>query len=78
MELISLVRLIGCLLGFMAGYHVGAVVEMGITLAAIVVLMPKMVGTFIEGLNPVAEACQVLIAKRFKDRFTLESIPPLP
>ncbi len=56
--------LIGCLLGLFAGYPAGKVIEVGVALAATVVIMPKMVGIFVDGFTPVAAACREFISLR--------------
>ncbi|MBU5439101.1 PTS galactitol transporter subunit IIC [Tissierella sp. MSJ-40] len=67
-EPILMGTLIGLAIGVAAGYDIKGVLEMGITLGAVLVLMPKMAAMLMEGLMPVSEAGQQLIQKKFQNR----------
>ena len=67
-EPILMGTLIGLAIGVAAGYDIKGVLEMGITLGAVLVLMPKMAAMLMEGLMPVSEAGQQLIQRKFQNR----------
>lgn len=57
---------LGIVIGFLAGYPVSDVLQLGIQMAAVMVLMPTVVKFIMEGLMPIAEAAQAILDKRFK------------
>lgn len=57
--------IIGLAIGAMAGYGVRETLNVGVSTAAVMVLMPKMVSLIMEGLMPISEAAQEFIQKRF-------------
>lgn len=59
---------LGSLIGILAGYGVGDVIEIGMAMAAVMVLMPRMVKILMEGLMPVSESAREWLNKRFGDR----------
>ncbi|MEK5107581.1 PTS transporter subunit IIC [Cytobacillus sp. FSL K6-0129] len=67
-EPMTLGALIGTLLGILAGFDVAAVLTLGITVAAVMVLLPKMVDVLVEGLNIIREAAEAFLKRRFPDR----------
>lgn len=54
---------IGVLIGLLAGYDVPGLLNLGIEMAAVLKLLPKMVALFMEGLTPIAEATQSFTQK---------------
>lgn len=66
-EPIFLGTIIGGILGLVAGYDVKGILNLAITMGAVLVLIPKMAAVLMEGLMPVSEATQDLIEKRFKN-----------
>lgn len=56
---------LGCILGALAGYTPGAVVKVGVAMAGVMVLMPRMVKLLMEGLIPISEAAREFLKKRF-------------
>ena len=56
---------IGLILGssdwFIAGYGVGDVVNIGMSMAAVMILMPRMVKILMEGLMPVSESARRMV-----------------
>ncbi|MCF2647816.1 PTS galactitol transporter subunit IIC [Niallia circulans] len=66
-EPIFLGTIIGGILGLIAGYDVKGILNLAITMGAVLVLIPKMAAVLMEGLMPVSEATQDLIEKRFKN-----------
>ncbi|MDO6654787.1 galactitol-specific PTS transporter subunit IIC [Anaerobacillus sp. 1_MG-2023] len=59
---------LGAVIGILAGYSVGDVIEIGMAMAAVMVLMPRMVKILMEGLMPVSESAREWLSKRFGDR----------
>lgn len=59
---------LGALIGALAGYGVGDIIEIGMAMAAVMVLMPRMVKILMEGLMPVSESAREWLNKRFGDR----------
>ncbi|MYL29886.1 MULTISPECIES: galactitol-specific PTS transporter subunit IIC [Halobacillus] len=59
---------LGAAIGILAGYSVGDVIEIGMAMAAVMVLMPRMVKILMEGLMPVSESAREWLSKRFGDR----------
>ncbi|SET54145.1 PTS system, galactitol-specific IIC component [Salinibacillus kushneri] len=57
--------ILGAVIGLLAGYGVGDVINIGITMAAIMVLMPRMVKILMEGLTPISESAREWLNKRF-------------
>ncbi len=60
--------ILGAAIGALAGYSVGDVINIGISMAAVMVLMPRMVKILMEGLMPVSESAREWLNKRFGDR----------
>lgn len=60
--------IIGLVVGALAGYDVGGVLNLGVQTAAIMILLPKMVSVLMEGLTPVSDAANKFIKKRFPGR----------
>lgn len=59
---------LGLIMGVAAGYKVGAILTTGVTLAAVMLLLPRMIGIMMEGLVPLADSFQEYISKRFSGR----------
>ncbi len=60
--------IIGWVLGLLAGYDIGKTFNMGITMGAVMLLMPRMVKIIMEGLIPVSEAARDFLQKKYGDR----------
>ncbi|MGY4104699.1 PTS galactitol transporter subunit IIC [Ignavigranum ruoffiae] len=60
--------IIGIVIGLFAGYDLGATLKLGIALAAVMVLLPRMVALLMEGLTPISEAANEFVHKRFPGR----------
>lgn len=56
---------LGCVLGGLAGYAPGDIVKVGMAMAGVMVLMPRMVKLLMEGLIPISEAARAFLQKRF-------------
>ncbi|WP_163527157.1 galactitol-specific PTS transporter subunit IIC [Halobacillus ihumii] len=59
---------LGAAIGLLAGYSAGEVIEIGMAMAAVMVLMPRMVKILMEGLMPVSESAREWLSKRFGER----------
>ncbi|PTL21637.1 galactitol-specific PTS transporter subunit IIC [Shouchella clausii] len=59
---------LGAVIGLLAGYGIGDVIDIGIAMAAVMVLMPRMVKILMEGLLPISESAREWLNKRFGDR----------
>lgn len=59
---------LGLLLGLLAGYDAKGTLQLGVTMAGVMLLMPRMVRILMEGLMPVSEAARSFMQKRFAGR----------
>lgn len=59
---------LGLIIGVIAGYDVKGVLLLGVTMGAVLVLIPKMAGLLMEGLLPISDAASDMISKRFRNR----------
>ncbi|KAA9242061.1 MULTISPECIES: PTS galactitol transporter subunit IIC [Aerococcus] len=59
---------IGFIIGLLAGYDIGKAFQLGVSMAAVMVLMPRMVKILMEGLTPISEAAQDFADKYFSGR----------
>ncbi|WP_099974455.1 PTS galactitol transporter subunit IIC [Lactobacillus terrae] len=58
--------IIGILLGLIAHYTVAKMLTLGITMAAVMVLIPRITKVFMEGLNPTSQRAQYLLVNKYK------------
>jgi PTS system galactitol-specific IIC component len=63
--------ILGIIIGALAGYDVRGVLNIGITMGAALVLIPKMAAMLMEGLIPISDAAQEFIQKKFKTQSKL-------
>jgi len=56
---------LGVIIGILAGYNIGDIIEIGVAMAAVMVLMPRMVKLLMEGLMPVSESARDWLNKKF-------------
>lgn len=54
---------IGAVIGILAGFNVSKVLQLGMEMAAVLKLLPKMISMFMEGLTPIAESTQKFTEK---------------
>lgn len=59
---------IGIALSLIAGYTVGQALQTGVVVAAILLLMPMMIGILVSGLLPISQAARKLLTDRFPER----------
>ncbi|GHV86581.1 PTS galactitol transporter subunit IIC [Spirochaetia bacterium] len=59
---------LGLIIGIVAGKDVAGVLGLGVTLGAVLVLIPKMAAMLMEGLVPISDAASEFISTRFKSR----------
>ncbi|MFH5810327.1 PTS galactitol transporter subunit IIC [Companilactobacillus sp. FL22-1] len=70
--------IIGMLIGALAHYPVAKILQLGVILAAVMVLIPRITGLFIEGLSPISKRTQEIIKNKFKGReFNIGMTPAL-
>lgn len=60
--------ILGIIIGIMAGYDVTGVLTLAISLAGVLVLIPKMAQLLMEGLIPISDAASEWIQRNFKNR----------
>ncbi|SHH84148.1 MULTISPECIES: PTS galactitol transporter subunit IIC [Clostridium] len=59
---------LGLVIGAVAGYGYGDVLRLGISMGAVLVLIPKMASLLMEGLLPISDAASEFISKKFSNR----------
>ena len=64
-EPIMLGLILGILLGVLAGYDFPGIVSLGVNMAAVMFILPRMVKILMEGLMPLSEDAKAFMAKRF-------------
>jgi PTS system galactitol-specific IIC component len=57
--------ILGVVIGALAGYEVNHMLQLGIQMAAVMLLMPKVVKCIMDGLMPISEAAKAKLQKRF-------------
>ncbi|MCI2028703.1 MAG: PTS galactitol transporter subunit IIC [Lentilactobacillus buchneri] len=60
--------LIGIIIGILAQYSVTKTLQLGVSTAAVLVLMPRMVGLLMEGLAPISEGANKFVSSKFPGR----------
>lgn len=60
--------ILGGIIGVLAKYPVDKILYLGVTMAAVMVLIPKMTSFFMEGLMPISDAAQKFTQEKFKGR----------
>ncbi|GAB2662743.1 PTS galactitol transporter subunit IIC [Vibrio panuliri] len=60
--------IIGLGIGLAAGYDAAGLGQLAVKMAAVMMLMPRMVALLMEGLTPISEAANAFVQKRFPDR----------
>ncbi|MGI6110114.1 MAG: PTS galactitol transporter subunit IIC [Eubacteriaceae bacterium] len=59
--------ILGTAIGFLAGYSVQEALPLGINMAAVMVLMPKIVKCIMDGLLPLSERAKELLSEKYGD-----------
>lgn len=59
---------LGIIISALAGNNVQTTLQIGVTLGAVMVLIPKMAALLMEGLMPISDAAQDFVSKRFANR----------
>ena len=67
-EPILIGSVLGIVIGMLAGYDVTKVLTLGVSLGAVLVLIPKMAALLMEGLIPISDAASEFIQKHFQNR----------
>lgn len=60
--------ILGSIIGLLGGYGLGEAFQVGIAMAGVMVLMPRMVKLLMEGLIPISESAREFMKKRFPGR----------
>lgn len=60
--------IIGIIIGALAEYPVAKILNLGVSTAAVLILMPRMVSLLMEGLTPISEAANKMVQKHFPGR----------
>jgi PTS system galactitol-specific IIC component len=70
--------ILGVVIGALAGYEVNHMLQLGMQMAAVMLLMPKVVKCIMEGLLPISEAAKAKLQKRFSgDEFYIGLDPAI-
>lgn len=67
-EPILIGSVLGIVIGLLAGYDVTKILTLGVSLGAVLVLIPKMAALLMEGLIPISDAASEFIQKHFQNR----------
>jgi PTS system galactitol-specific IIC component len=67
-EPIMIGTFLGFLIGIVAKYTYGNVLLLGVTMGAVLVLIPKMAALLMEGLIPISDAATEFVKEKFKNR----------
>lgn len=59
--------IVGVGIGIFAKYELPKILMLGVQMGAVMELIPRITGLFIEGLKPIAEGTKEMIAKKFKN-----------
>lgn len=59
--------MVGCLVGVLARYELPEILMLGVQMGAVMELIPRITGLFIEGLMPISDATRQLIARKFRN-----------
>lgn len=60
--------ILGLVLGALAGYEVSEIFNVGMSMGAVMFLMPRMVKILMEGLIPISESIRSYLQEKYKDR----------
>lgn len=60
--------ILGSGIGLLGGYSITASLQLGVSMSAVLVIIPKMTSLFVEGLMPISEAAQDWSQRKFKNR----------
>ncbi len=58
--------IVGVMIGILSRAEIPAILGLGIKMGAVMELIPRITGLFIEGLKPIAEATKDLVSRKFK------------
>lgn len=67
-EPVTLATILGAGLGIMANWNIGEVLSLAVRVAAVMVLLPKMVGVTVEGVMVIRDAAEEFMKKLFPGR----------
>mgnify|MGYP001194415302 FL=1 len=64
----SIAVIIGIIIGILARYNVKETLNLAINLAAVMVILPRIVSILMEGLTPISQAAQEKLQQKYSDR----------
>jgi PTS system galactitol-specific IIC component len=67
-EPVILGAVLGILIGVAAGYNVAGILNLGMQVATMMLILPRMVSIIAEGLIPITQSVVMFMRERFKDR----------
>ncbi|MEI0580412.1 galactitol-specific PTS transporter subunit IIC [Brachyspira pilosicoli] len=67
---------LGIIIGFLAKYDVKKVLQLGVEMASVMYLMPKVVKPIMEGLAPISEVARKKLSDKFKGQDFLIGLDP--
>lgn len=67
---------LGVVIGVMAGYDFKMVVQLGVKVAGVMYLMPKVVKPIMEGLSPIAKVAKIKLSEKFQGSDFLIGLDP--
>jgi PTS system galactitol-specific IIC component len=59
---------LGVLIGVLAGYDLGGIVTLGVKMAGVLIILPKMVDLLMDGLLPLSEGARDIIQKKYPQK----------
>lgn len=60
--------ILGTIIGLLGGYSISEALQLGVQMAAVLIIIPTMTSFFVEGLMPISEAAQKWSQEKFKGR----------
>ncbi|WP_273124264.1 PTS galactitol transporter subunit IIC [Bacillus weihaiensis] len=60
--------ILGIIIGLLAGWGIGDILNLGVTTAAVMLLLPRMVSILMEGLAPISEAASDFVKRKIPGR----------
>lgn len=67
-ESIILGLVLGIIIGILGGLSFTGILQLGVNLAAVMLLLPRMVSILMEGLTPISESAREFVQRRFPGR----------
>lgn len=68
--------IVGCLIGFLAQSNIKGILFLGVTMGAVMELIPRITRLFIEGLMPISEKTKGIVEKKFHGKRVFIGMSP--